>query len=77
MVYATQLGRALDGEVLAHSLMKETQTRSNLRQRSRMVHLRGGEPPAAAAAAPPWDAAGGAVPPGAVSAAPGHFGSGR
>ena len=67
---AAQLGRALDGHVVAHEPDEEGQGGKWLAAVLEDGAGEGGEPPAAAAAAPPRDPSrGGPVPPGAARAA--------
>lgn len=71
---AAQLGRALDGGVVAHEPDEGDPDGERLSAVLEDGAREGVEPPAAAAAAPPRDAGGGgAVPPGAASAAPRAF----
>ena len=73
-----QLGRTLDGDVVAHEPDEGDPGGERLSVVLEDGALEGVEPPAAAAAAPPRDAGGsGAVPPGAAGAVPGYFGSCR
>ena len=66
---AAQLGRALDGDVVAHGPDEGDPDGERLPAVHEDGAREGGEPPAAAAAAPPRDAGGGgAVPPGSASA---------
>ena len=68
---ASQLGRALDGHVVAHEPDEGDPDGERLAAALEDVAREGGEPPAAGAAAPSRDAGGGgAVPPGAAGAAP-------
>lgn len=71
---AAQLGRALDGDVVAHEPDEGDPDGERLPAVLEDGAREGGEPPAAAAAAPPRDAGGGgAVPPSTASAAPRAF----
>lgn len=71
---AAQLGRALDGDVVAHGPDEGGPDGERLPVVLEDGACEGGEPSAAAAAAPPWDASGGgAVPTGAAGAAPRAF----
>lgn len=66
---AAQLGRALDGDVVAHGPDEGDPDGERLPAVHEDGAREGGEPPAAAAAAPPRDAGGGgAVPPGSAAA---------
>lgn len=68
---ATQLGRALDGDVVAHESNESDPDGERLAAALEDGAREGGEPPAAGAAAPSRDAGGGgAVPLGAAGAAP-------
>lgn len=68
---ASQLGRALDGHVVAHEPDEGDPDGERLAAALEDGAREGGEPPAAGAAAPSRDAGGGgAVPPGAAGAAP-------
>lgn len=67
---AARLGRALDGDVVAHESDEGDPDGGGFRQCSRTVPVGGGEPPAAGTTAPfRYPGRGGPVPPGARGAA--------